>query len=63
MKKEEFEELLFVYEEYGFEEDNKLTKDAIQLKKDVLKYVESLPVPDFVKSQFVREKQSSKEVK
>ena len=43
MDKEEMDELIFLWREYGLEKNSNLTKDAIELKKEVLVFVEALP--------------------
>jgi hypothetical protein len=44
MKAIEMDELVFLWESYGKAHDSKLTKDAIELKQNVRKFIASLPV-------------------
>ena len=55
MTPEEFRDLMFLWHEYATERDKYLTEGAIYLKKQILQFVESLPV--------FREVPSSKEAK
>ena len=43
MKFEDMDELVFLWEEYGREKNSNLTKDAIELKRQVKEFVKSLP--------------------
>lgn len=43
MNTENFQELMFLWNEYGTEKDKYLTKDAQELKQKVLKFVTDLP--------------------
>lgn len=46
MNKDDFEELIFIWEEYGKASDNILTVGAIALKKKVIEFVLTLPELD-----------------
>lgn len=43
MKASDMDELIFLWKYYGKEKDSKLTKGAIDLKRKVRAFVESLP--------------------
>jgi hypothetical protein len=43
MNQKEFEELIFLWREYGTEKDKYLNKDAQQLKREILYFVDCLP--------------------
>lgn len=43
MNTEDFEELMFLWEEYGKESIDKLTEDAKLLRYKTIKFIESLP--------------------
>ena len=55
MNREEMDELVFLWEDYAKEDDDKLTEGAILLKKQVLEFVNELITPKFITSQFVKE--------
>jgi len=43
MKVSDMDELVFLWKEYGKVHDERLTKDAQDLKQQVLRFVQSLP--------------------
>ena len=51
MNKDDFEELIFVWEEYATVPDHILTVGALSLKKKVTEFVYTLPkLPDDIKN-------------
>jgi hypothetical protein len=43
MNCEDFEELIFLWQEYACEKDSNLTRDAQKLKQNTLLFIKSLP--------------------
>jgi hypothetical protein len=43
MNDEEMDDLVFLWKEYGLEDDSKLTKDAQGLKRAIRDFVQKLP--------------------
>jgi hypothetical protein len=48
MNSDEFEELMYLYDECVNEDENKLTEDGKKLRKEIIAYVESLQKPRFI---------------